>query len=221
MARRIPIISTVIVLAAVTTMIALGFWQLGRMDEKEALIARYAAAGERAEVVWPVAAPYEAALFRRSTVICNEVTGFDSIAGTSRRGEKGWAQIARCSLDGGARADVAMGWSRIPEPPAWNGGTVTGLVAPYGDSVRLVLIEPVAGLQPLAAPDPGDLPNNHLAYAGQWFLFALTALVIYGLVLRQKLGLKTGLKTGRKTGQKTDRKTRQDPAPGRDGTSPR
>ena len=56
----------------------------------------------------------------------------------------------------------------------------------------MVAIEPVAGLQPLAAPDPADLPNNHLAYAGQWFLFALTALVIYGLVLRQKLGLTTG-----------------------------
>ena len=37
---RIPIFPTVIVLAAVLTMIALGFWQLGRLDEKEALIAR-------------------------------------------------------------------------------------------------------------------------------------------------------------------------------------
>jgi len=194
---RFPIFSTVIVLAAVVTMTALGFWQLGRMDEKEALIARYASAGEQPEVAWPTPAQYEAALFRRSTVTCSQVTGFDSIAGTSSRGEKGWAQIARCTLDDGASADVAMGWSRIPEPPAWGGGTVTGLVAPYGESVRLVTIEPVAGLQPLAAPDPGDLPNNHLAYAGQWFLFALTALVIYGLVLRQKLGLKAGRKTGR------------------------
>lgn len=188
---RIPIISTLIVLAAVITMIALGFWQLGRMDEKEALIARYASAGEQAQVTWPTPAAYEAVLFRRSTVTCEQVTGFDSIAGTSRRGEKGWAQIARCEIEDGRRADVAMGWSRVPGPPAWAGGTVTGLVAPYGDSVRLVAIEPVAGLQPLAAPDPGNLPNNHLAYAGQWFLFALTALVIYGLVLRQKLGVKS------------------------------
>lgn len=194
---RIPIVSTVIVLAAVLTMIALGFWQLGRMDEKEALIARYASAGEQPEIGWPTPAQFETALFRRSTVNCAQVTGFDSIAGTSRRGEKGWAQIARCTLADGADADVAMGWSRIPEPPAWDGGTVTGLVAPYGDSVRLVAIAPVAGLQPLAAPDPGDLPNNHLAYAGQWFLFALTALVIYGLVLRQKLGLGAGRRNDR------------------------
>lgn len=195
--RRLPIFSTVIVLAAVATMIALGFWQLGRMDEKEALIARYAAAGAQPQVAWPTPPQYETALFRRSTVTCDRVTGFDSIAGTSRRGEKGWAQIARCKLAGGADADVAMGWSRVPDPPGWDGGTVTGLVAPYGESVRLVTIEPVAGLQPLAAPDPGDLPNNHLAYAGQWFLFALTALVIYGLVLRQKLGLTTRRKNDR------------------------
>jgi surfeit locus 1 family protein len=52
---------------------------------------------------------------------------------------------------------------------------------------RLVAVPPQAGLSQLALPDPGDLPNNHLAYAGQWFFFALTALVIYGLAIRKKL----------------------------------
>ena len=28
---------------------------------------------------------------------------------------------------------------------------------------------------------------NHLSYAVQWFLFALIAIVIYGLAVRQKL----------------------------------
>jgi surfeit locus 1 family protein len=45
---------------------------------------------------------------------------------------------------------------------------------------------PVGGLAANAAPDPADLPNNHLAYAGQWFFFALTALVIYVLALRRR-----------------------------------
>ena len=45
---------------------------------------------------------------------------------------------------------------------------------------------PQAGLEQLAAPDPNDLPNNHLMYAGQWFFFALTALVIYVLALRKR-----------------------------------
>ena len=42
MIRRIPIFSTLIVIAAVATMIALGVWQLHRLEWKEALIMRYA-----------------------------------------------------------------------------------------------------------------------------------------------------------------------------------
>jgi surfeit locus 1 family protein len=42
---------------------------------------------------------------------------------------------------------------------------------------------PLGGLVANAQPDPRSLPNNHLSYAVQWFLFAITALVIYGLAL--------------------------------------
>ena len=52
---------------------------------------------------------------------------------------------------------------------------------------RLVADPPVAGLGANARPDPSDIPNNHLAYAVQWFLFAFTALVIYALALRKRL----------------------------------
>ena len=38
---RLPFWPTLIVAAAVATMIGLGIWQLRRMDEKEALIARF------------------------------------------------------------------------------------------------------------------------------------------------------------------------------------
>ena len=41
-------------------------------------------------------------------------------------------------------------------------------------------------MSPAPVPDPTLLPNNHLAYAGQWFFFALTALVIYVMVLRKR-----------------------------------
>ena len=40
--------------------------------------------------------------------------------------------------------------------------------------------------QPPPLPDPAALPNNHLAYAGQWFFFALTALMIYVVALRRR-----------------------------------
>ena len=189
MTRRVPIIATIIVLAAVATMIALGLWQLGRKAEKEALIARYEAAlGDSTVVPWPTPADYERDLFRRTTVDCLAVRGMDQIGGKSATGRSGWVHIARCSHAGGGVADVTIGWSRSPDSPQWAGGPVTGRLANYGDTVRLVAETPQAGLEPLAKPDPGDLPNNHLAYAGQWFFFALTAFVIYVLALRRRRG---------------------------------
>ncbi len=186
--RPVPVFATIIVIAAVLTMIGLGVWQLGRKTEKEALIARYAAAlEESAEVRWPLPADYGSSLFRRSTIDCGVVRGIDAMSGKSASGRSGWVHVARCTHDGGEAA-VTIGWSQSPQPPAWQGGRVTGRIASYGDTIRLVAETPQAGLQPLAAPDPGDLPNNHLAYAGQWFFFALTALVIYVLALRRRAG---------------------------------
>ena len=52
---------------------------------------------------------------------------------------------------------------------------------------KVVADPPLAGLAAIAAPDPNDLPNNHWSYAIQWFLFALVALVIYGIALRKRL----------------------------------
>lgn len=184
MTRRVPIIPTIIVLAAVATMIALGVWQLGRKDEKEALIARYEAAGSSGEVVvFPLSGSGEDALFRRSQVACAGVTSIAPVSGTSAKGQKGWVQRARCVVSPDASVDVDLGFTRDIAKPAFTGGIVTGVIAP---GPRLVADPPVAGLQPMAKPDPGDLPNNHLAYAGQWFFFALTALVIYALALRRK-----------------------------------
>jgi surfeit locus 1 family protein len=38
----------------------------------------------------------------------------------------------------------------------------------------------------VARPNPDDVPNNHMAYAVQWFLFAAAAAVIYLLALRKR-----------------------------------
>lgn len=188
MTRRVPMISTLIVLAAAMTMVALGLWQLQRKEWKEALIARF----ERSEALsseapWPVdSSEYEAALYRRSGFDCARVLGMASIAGRSANGEPGWAHEARCLTAGGGEARVAIGWSRDPRSPAWEGGDVAGFIAPAGEGVRLVAAPPRAGLAQLAPPDPRDVPNNHLAYAFQWFFFALTALAIYALALRSR-----------------------------------
>jgi surfeit locus 1 family protein len=181
----VPTISTFTVLAAVATMIALGIWQLGRKAEKEALIAQYEAAiRDDTEVVWSAPIFNTEELYRRATIDCDFVREIDSVSGKSARGQSGWVHVAECAHVHGI-VDITIGWSQSPQSPQWSGGRVTGRIAPYGDSSRLVVETPQAGLQPLAMPDPGDLPNNHLAYAGQWFFFALTALIIYVLALRR------------------------------------
>lgn len=187
MTRRVPIFSTIVVIAAALTMVGLGIWQLQRKTEKEALIAQYEAALRTDTLVsWPLPPGYETSLFRRAKVECRVVRGIDAVSGKSASGQSGWVHIARCSHDGQGVADVTIGWSQSPKSPQWSGGPVTGRIAPYGRYIRLVAETPQAGLQPLAKPDPGDLPNNHLAYAVQWFFFAATALVIYVLALRRR-----------------------------------
>lgn len=184
-ARRTPIFSTIIVALAVATMIGLGVWQLGRKSEKEALIARYeAAANDSAEVPFRIGDNAAENWFRRSRMTCGRVLSLTTVSGTAASGQKGLAVRASCTEGAfGEPFTVDIGFTREMITPQWEGGEVSGVIAP---GPRLVADPPVAGLQPLAKPDPGDLPNNHLAYAGQWFFFALTALVIYVLALRRR-----------------------------------
>ena len=185
LALAIP--AALLVLAAVAAMLALGVWQLRRAEWKAALIARYSAAQALPPVPWPRDdAARATALYRSSGFTCAAVLAVRETAGRSATGQSGWAHVARCRLAQGDEAEVALGWSAAPAPPAWAGGPVRGVVAPAGEGARLVADPAQAGLRPLARPDPRDLPNNHLAYAGQWFFFAITALVIYALALRRR-----------------------------------
>lgn len=185
MSRRLPVIPTLVVAAAAAAMIALGLWQLQRAEWKADLIARYGRAQTMSSnVPWPRdEAALERSLFRWSQFTCVRVLGIRTTAATSAAGQKGVSQIARCAIDGGGEAEVALGWSLPTEQVRWDGGEVSGVIAP-GGVLQTARVAP--GLKPLAPPDPNDLPNNHLMYAGQWFFFALTALVIYVLALRKR-----------------------------------
>ena len=187
-ARKLPLIPTLVVLAAAATMVALGVWQLQRAQWKEDLLGRFRQAQAMSSAVeWPDSpAEYERALYRHARITCAEVTGMDATAGRSAEGQAGWAHVAHCLLRDGGEAVVAIGWSQDPRSPEWPGGEVGGFIGPAGKGVRLVAAPAQAGLAQLAAPDPNDVPDNHLAYAFQWFFFAITALVIYGLALRRK-----------------------------------
>ena len=71
--------------------------------------------------------------------------------------------------------------------PDWAGGVIGGIIAPEKKQlIRLVATQPVVGLTALARPSPDQIPNNHLLYAIQWFIFAVAAAVIYVLALRKR-----------------------------------
>ncbi|WP_073975469.1 SURF1 family cytochrome oxidase biogenesis protein [Erythrobacter donghaensis] len=235
-ARRVPIFSTIVVIAAVLTMVGLGIWQLQRKGEKEALIARYEAAQAQRGFQFIEPSAPEAA-YTKTIEYCADPAKHTVVAGRNAKGQSGWIHVVRCQISGpeprskasakeflelfahhSGKAetvtdaevakllddlkdapdvqqdfiqygDVVLGWSQSSDPLAWSGGWVAGTVVPTGElGFRIVADPPLAGLEANAKPDPGDLPNNHLAYAGQWFFFALTALGIYALALRRRRG---------------------------------
>jgi surfeit locus 1 family protein len=188
--KRIPWLATLLVLAAAAGMVQLGVWQLHRKAWKEGLIARFAAASADPSVVpWPArpeAVP--GALYHHASLQCAHPIDASAVGGTSASGENGWAHAMLCDVPGGSPARVVIGWSADPALHPWAGGTVRGVIAPFGhDGAKLVADPPVAGLTALAKPDPRDVPNNHFAYALQWFAFAVIAVVVYVLALAKQL----------------------------------
>ena len=199
MPRRWPLIPTVLVALAIATMIALGVWQLQRAEWKEALLKSYAAAVNKPPVAFPherdkAIEPY---FFRKSEANCYAPYDEQSGAGRNSKGEAGIGHVVTCNLYApGVSMDerevrlsyrAVLGWSDSIETPKWSGGMLKGTLMPdtkFG--LRLVADPAVAGLQPNETPNIDEVPNNHLAYAGQWFFFALVAAVIYILALRRR-----------------------------------
>jgi surfeit locus 1 family protein len=192
--QRWPILPTLVVLAAAAIMIRLGFWQVDRLAEKEALIASHRQALAESEPIAGFPGDGTRHLYRRAAFACDTVIGWNAIAGRNAADEAGYVHVALCDVAdvyavGGPDfdAEIVVGWSRSPDNPAWAGGEVRGIIARGGEvGWRLVADPPQAGLVANATPDPNDLPNNHLAYAVQWFAFAAIALLIYVLALRRR-----------------------------------
>jgi cytochrome oxidase assembly protein ShyY1 len=190
MIRRWPLIPTILVALAAAVMVGLGIWQLRRMDEKQALLARLDAAQSLPPIGWPTA-PLggELPLFRSATGNCLEVTRFRTAAGQNRSGEPGFLVIADCRTGAeGPGMAVELGWSKNPNAGhEFRGGLVSGVIAPDSHArMRLVAAEPGPGLMASAVPSTATIPNNHFSYAIQWFLFAAIALVIYVLALARR-----------------------------------
>lgn len=206
-AKRVPIGATIVVVLAVLLMVRLGFWQLSRLHEKEALIARYSANATLPPVALPALFPVDdRALFRRVSADCLSPASWSIEGGGGIGGRSGWRHIALCRTGGeGPGIAVDVGVSQPSKPPAWGGGLVRGRLTWLPDHgsllgrmlgqaparVAMIVAEtPAPGLAASAPPDPAGIPNNHLAYAVQWFLFAAVAAIIYGVALaRRRQGL--------------------------------
>ncbi|WP_174292158.1 SURF1 family cytochrome oxidase biogenesis protein [Sphingomonas bacterium] len=196
--KRVPVVATVLVLAAVAAMIALGFWQLQRRQEKLALLALYAGNQHRPTIAMP-ATPDDMVLFRHAVATCREPHGWHRDAGRAANGSSGWRAIAQCfATPATAAFAVQVGIGSDPlHDPVWVGGTVSGYIthAPQHralieglfssapDELMLVTDTPLPGLRFNQPASLDDIPNNHLAYAVQWFLFAAIAATIYTIAL--------------------------------------
>jgi hypothetical protein len=201
--KRFPVFATILVGLAIAAMIALGVWQLQRKGEKEALLAQLSANRTLPPIAFPRIPIGESLLFRRASALCLEPVSFKAEGGRSATGRTGWRQIAQCRTGAeGPGFAVQIGVaSTLDAKPNWKGGEVSGYITHLPDhqpliasifsrapkTLMLVADKPAPGLDANPEPDLSAVPNNHLAYAVQWFLFAAVAAIIYGIALRRRL----------------------------------
>jgi len=201
--KRFPVVATILVGLAIAAMIGLGIWQLQRKGQKEALIAQLEANRSLPPIAFPRIPVDDTLLFRRASAFCLQAVSYTMEGGRNAAGQHGWRRIAQCRTGAeGPGLTVQIGVARTPDAkPAWGGGEVSGYITHAPDhrpmiaglfshapkTLMLVADPPAAGLDANPKPDLSAVPNNHLAYAVQWFLFALVAGVIYAIALRRRL----------------------------------
>jgi surfeit locus 1 family protein len=170
-----------------------------------ALLAQYAAAAGKPEMAFPRGTTSAEYLFRKAGGMCLEPVTETVESGRNMKGESGWRHIIACRTGAeGSGMIVDIGWSRdFKTKSGWRGGPVSGTISQAPDhrsilertlgngaAPSLMIVSTVAapGLEPSSPPRLEDIPNNHLAYAVQWFLFAGIAVLIYGIALWRRQG---------------------------------
>jgi surfeit locus 1 family protein len=196
--KRVPILATLVVIAAVAAMIALGIWQLRRAQWKAELLAEYSQAASMPAVDLDPLLDGRTVLpplsFRRALISCDASDAEADIhAGRNIGDVVGQVYVIPCRPGASGlagRIRVNMGWSERPDAPRRLSlhGLVAGRLSVVGEDGPIVLTAATAP-PPLAPSQPTaitSVPNNHMSYAFQWFFFALTASVIYVLALRRR-----------------------------------
>jgi surfeit locus 1 family protein len=183
------------------TLVSLGVWQLQRKDWKEALLAQMARNAE--QPAFALSRPDQVTTdmeYARVNFVCAyklsdqySVEGFDAAAKIAKR------RYIKCSRP--AAIVVDLGW-HAAAPDVVGGAalvTVSGRIrhwtAPSAAQALggIKLVSPKDFTAPVApfyvqAGDalPPPLPNNHLAYAMQWGLFAGVLAIIFVLFQRRQ-----------------------------------
>lgn len=196
--RRLPVIPTLVVAGAVVVMIVLGIWQLQRAAWKERLLADYAAAAAMPALdldpLLTRTGPLPPLAFRRVLITCHAENAAPTWrGGRNRAGQSGYVALLPCRPGAEALAGrvlVNTGWAALPQRDRRlsSTGIVAGTLGADVDGQPLILTAATPAA-PLAASAPAsidEVPNNHRAYAAQWFFFAGLAVVIYLLALRRR-----------------------------------
>jgi cytochrome oxidase assembly protein ShyY1 len=196
--KRLPLIPTIIVAGAVLVMIGLGVWQLQRAAWKEGLLAEYAAAAAmRALDLDPLlsgTAPLPPLAFRRVLISCaaRDVAP-EWRGGRSRAGQGGYVALVPCRPGASGLAGrilVNAGWAPVPQRDRRVSqiGIVAGTLGADigGQPLHLTAVTPAPPLAASAPASIDEVPNNHRAYAAQWFFFAGLAVLIYALALHRR-----------------------------------
>jgi surfeit locus 1 family protein len=200
MIRRVPVLASLVVAAAVAVLIGLGVWQLQRAKWKEGVLARYEQAEKLPPITWPTI-PLKSdqlPLFRHATGMCLRPVGKRAMGGENLQGDAGYVQIVDCATGAeGPGMSVELGWAQDPNAKFnWAGGLVSGVIVPdRRTGMRLVAATSPPGLQPSKVPDAKTAtavtPAGHRLYAATWFSLAAIALIIYGFALRKRWREKT------------------------------
>lgn len=195
--RRLPIIASMIVAGAVAVMIALGVWQLQRAAWKDRLLPELEAAQSLPplDLDTALAAGQSPPIaFRRARITCAAREATAALrAGRNLRGATGYSYFIPCRPGApglAGRIQVNAGWSQAPNSLLRLNadGPVEGRIgtAEPDGPIILTAASALGPLQLSAPPSVDEIPNNHLAYAFQWFFFAATAALIFLLAVRRR-----------------------------------
>jgi surfeit locus 1 family protein len=204
MKRRIRslIVPTVMTLIMLPMLIALGMWQLQRMEWKTNLLARLEVNPKLPVLMISNSSRLMPAdEFRKVSIVCARESKIAVFPEDMRSDGKTEGTYISCRLQNGPIVMIDAESEQLPPSNATQAYTVTGTLRQWqapswqrkmaGNLPASWALFARKNVSPFYVNGQGVLPraediaNNHFAYAVQWFAFAGVLLVIYGIYARR------------------------------------